>query len=248
MAAPSLAVMCSTPITSTMRACFAAISLMPWCTAAEPVAQVFSTRVAGLKRKAGSMPKLSEEGKSWAEKTALKWPTKIASTSLGATPACFSAEAPASTIMLSMSLSACLPNGRCDQPMIEVPVIALVLLLQRLLEPHRLAERRADQLIVAHHDAAAHDGRLGPASHVHAVERRPAALVLHHRVGDGALGLQVHHREIRIVAKGNAALARYVVDARWTRAGQVDETLQSEPAGVDVIQHHRDHGLHARHA
>src|SRR5688572_31028679 len=90
------------------------------------------------------MPKLSEEGKSWAEKPALKWPTKIASTSLGATPACFSAEAPASTIMLSMSLSACLPNGRCDQPMIEVPVIALVLLLQRLLEPHGLAERRTE--------------------------------------------------------------------------------------------------------
>ena len=43
--------------------------------AAEPVAQAFSTRVAGLKRKRSSAWSTSDEGKSCAENPWLKRPT-----------------------------------------------------------------------------------------------------------------------------------------------------------------------------
>ena len=65
-----------------MRAERASIALMPWCTAAEPVAQAFSTRVARLKRRSGEACSTSEAVKSCAEKPALKWPSTISSTSL----------------------------------------------------------------------------------------------------------------------------------------------------------------------
>ena len=58
----------STPTTSTKRPSFAARVLRPWRMAAEPVAQAFSTRVAGLKRKASEVCRTREAGKPWGEK------------------------------------------------------------------------------------------------------------------------------------------------------------------------------------
>ena len=51
---PGVVVICSAPTTSTMRAALASMARMPCRTAAEPVAQAFSTRVAGLKRSRSS--------------------------------------------------------------------------------------------------------------------------------------------------------------------------------------------------
>jgi len=64
ISAPDASVIFSTPTTRTMRAFPAAIELSPIWIAAEPVAQAFSTRVAGLKRKAGSSWNTSEAGNS----------------------------------------------------------------------------------------------------------------------------------------------------------------------------------------
>ncbi len=72
---PGVAVIFSTPTTSTTRARFASMRLSPWWIAAEPVAQAFSTRVAGLKRNRSSAWNTREEGKSCAEKPLLKRPT-----------------------------------------------------------------------------------------------------------------------------------------------------------------------------
>ncbi|MHC2930493.1 hypothetical protein ACVJA9_005290 [Bradyrhizobium diazoefficiens] len=69
---PGVRVICSTPTTSTILAAPAAIARRPWCTAAEPVAQAFSTRVAGLKRSFGSAWSTKEAVKSCGEKPALK--------------------------------------------------------------------------------------------------------------------------------------------------------------------------------
>ena len=80
---PGVRVICSTPTTSVMRARFASIVLIAWWTAAEPVAQAFSTRVAGLKRKLSLACSTSEAVKSCGEKPALKWPSTISSTSAG---------------------------------------------------------------------------------------------------------------------------------------------------------------------
>jgi len=49
----------------------ASIDFRPWWIAAEPVAQAFSTRVAGVKRKRGSAWSTSEDGKPWGEKPSL---------------------------------------------------------------------------------------------------------------------------------------------------------------------------------
>ena len=84
-----------------MRAALAAIEFNPWCTAAEPVAQAFSTRVARLKRRSGEACSTSAAVKSCAEKPALKWPSTISSTSAAATPASASAAVATRTIRLS---------------------------------------------------------------------------------------------------------------------------------------------------
>ena len=55
ISAPGAVVIFSAPTTSTKRLCRAAMSFSPWRIAAEPVAQAFSTRVAGRKRSAGSI-------------------------------------------------------------------------------------------------------------------------------------------------------------------------------------------------
>ena len=72
---PGVSVIFSTPTTSTMRPRFASMRLRPWWIAAEPVAQAFSTRVAGVKRNRSSAWKTREEGKSCGENPWLKRPT-----------------------------------------------------------------------------------------------------------------------------------------------------------------------------
>ena len=72
MAGPASSVIFSTPTTSTIRAPAAAIARRPWWTAAEPVAQAFSTRVAGLKRRAGSAWSTSELVKSCGDEAAVE--------------------------------------------------------------------------------------------------------------------------------------------------------------------------------
>ena len=72
---PGVSVIFSTPATSTMRAFFAAMALSPIRTAAEPVAQAFSTRVEGLKRNPSAVWRTSEAGKSCFTKPPPKWPT-----------------------------------------------------------------------------------------------------------------------------------------------------------------------------
>ena len=119
MAGPASSVIFSTPTTSTIRAALAAIARRPWWTAAEPVAQAFSTRVAGLKRKAGSAWSTSELVKSWATKPPLKWPSQISSISAGSRPASAMAAVAASTIRLSALRPSCLPNGRWLQPTMQ---------------------------------------------------------------------------------------------------------------------------------
>src|ERR1700719_3101892 len=87
-----------------------------WCTAAEPVAQAFSTRVAGLKRKFGSACNTSEAVKSCGEKPALKCPSTISSTSDAAMPASASASLATLTTRLSTVSASNFPNGVCAHP------------------------------------------------------------------------------------------------------------------------------------
>src|SRR5688572_23021869 len=99
---------------------------MPWCTAAEPVAQAFSTRVVGLKRKAGSACSTSEAVKSCGEKPALKWPSTISSTSAPEMPASASASVATFTTRLSTVSASNFPNGVCAHPtMLAVIVFSL---------------------------------------------------------------------------------------------------------------------------
>ena len=62
ISALGVAVICSTPTTSAMRARPDSMVLMAPCTAAVPVAQAFSTRVAGLKRNASLACRTSDGG------------------------------------------------------------------------------------------------------------------------------------------------------------------------------------------
>src|SRR5580704_8518335 len=89
---------------------------MPWCTAAVPVAQAFSTRVAGLKRRFGSACNTSAAVKSCGEKPALKCPSTISSTSAAAIPASASASLATLTTRLSTVSVSNLPKGVCAHP------------------------------------------------------------------------------------------------------------------------------------
>jgi hypothetical protein len=113
-----VAVIFSTPITSVTRPRLAARkSSAPWM-AAEPVAQAFSSRVAGLKRSSGTAWNTSEDGKSCCWKPPLKVPRKMASTSCGSRPA--SAIASRATRPMSASASGAsssLPKRLWAQPM-----------------------------------------------------------------------------------------------------------------------------------
>src|SRR4051812_35461332 len=102
------------------------MALMPWCTAADPVAQAFSTRVAGLKRNCGSACSTSEAVKSCGEKPALKCPSTISSTSAAEIPASASASFATLTTRLSTVSVSNFPNGVCAHPtMLAVMVVLL---------------------------------------------------------------------------------------------------------------------------
>src|SRR5258706_10029752 len=117
-------VICSTPTTSTILAAPAAMARMPWCTAADPVAQAFSTRVAGLNRNCGSACSTSDAVKSCGEKPALKCPSTISSTSAAEMPASVSASFATRTTRLSTVSVSNLPNGVCAHPtMLAVMVV-----------------------------------------------------------------------------------------------------------------------------
>src|SRR3954464_8886218 len=102
-----------------MRARFASIVLIAWWTAAEPVAQAFSTRVAGLKRKLSFACSTSEAVKSCGEKPALKWPSRTSAPSRASPPACSSASSATRTIRPSTVSLSSLPNGVWAQPTMQ---------------------------------------------------------------------------------------------------------------------------------
>src|SRR5205823_10289267 len=128
---------------------------MPCCTAAEPVAQAFSTRVAGLKRSCGSACSTSEAVKSWGEKPALKCPSTISSTSAAEMPASASASVATLTTRLSTVSVSNLPNGVCAHPtMLAVMVVLPV--------PVRLVCNLSLGRFQRFHRPRAHGGYAGP--------------------------------------------------------------------------------------
>src|ERR1700748_2253584 len=94
--------------------------------AADPVAQAFSTRVAGLKRNCGSACNTSAAVKSCGEKPALKCPSTISSTSAAATPACASASFATLMTRLSTVSVSNLPKGVCAHPTMLAVMVALL--------------------------------------------------------------------------------------------------------------------------
>src|SRR5579863_1989863 len=123
ISAGGVVVICSTPTTSAILADRAAIDCRAPCTAADPVAQAFSTRVARLKRSSGDACKTSEAVKSCAEKPALKWPSTISSTSFAAIPASANASVATRTTRLSTVSPLSLPNGVWAQPTMQAVII-----------------------------------------------------------------------------------------------------------------------------
>src|SRR5271169_1527518 len=105
-----------------MRADRAAMDFSPWCTAAEPVAHAFSTRVARLKRRSGAACSTSDAVKSCAEKPALKCPRTISSTSFAAIPASSSASFVTRTTRLSTVSPASFPKGVCAHPTMQAVI------------------------------------------------------------------------------------------------------------------------------
>src|SRR5262249_37600014 len=99
---------------------------------------------------------------------------------------------------------------------------------QAFLEAHRLAGGRADELAVAHDDAASDDGEPRQAPHALARERGPAAAADDPGIIDHPIGLTVDDREVGVVADDDAALANDAEDARRPGAGEVDESLQAQ--------------------
>ena len=79
-------------------------------------------------------------------------------------------------------------------------------------------------------------------------ERGPAAFAADPRILDHALCLEIDDGEVGVVAHGDAPLAGDAEDALRACAGQIDETGEREAPGIDMVEHHRDERLHARHA
>ena len=59
--------------------------------------------------------------------------------------------------------------------------------------------------------------------------------------------LQVDDGEVGVVAGGDAALGGHAEQALRAGTGQVDEALQRQPPGIDVVEHDRHQGLDAGH-
>src|SRR4051794_1588982 len=119
---------------------------------------------------------------------------------------------------------------------------------QRLLEAHRLAQGRRGQLPLPHDDVPANDRADRPAGHRDAVIRGPAAFRGDPAIADGLAALEVDDREVAIVAGGDPTLARDAEKPLRPGTGEVDEALEGEASGVDVVEHERNERLHAGHA
>ena len=120
--------------------------------------------------------------------------------------------------------------------------------LKRLEEADGASGRGAGQLAFPHHRLAADDRADRPAGDRLAVIGRPAGARGDPGVGDRLAPLQVDDREVGVVADGDAALAGDAEDARRTGRGQIDEALERQPAGGDMVEHDRHQRLHAGHA
>src|ERR1700733_3106983 len=121
---------------------------MPWCTAADPVAHAFSTRVAGLKRRFGSACNTSAAVKSCGEKPALKWPRTISSTSEAPMPASLRASLATLTTRLSTVSVSNLPKGVCAQPtMLAVMVVLLHFFLSGELTTQFVVDVNLDDIV-----------------------------------------------------------------------------------------------------
>jgi hypothetical protein len=59
---------------------------------------------------------------------------------------------------------------------------------------------------------------------------------------------EIDHSQVGVIADRNAALGSNAEQARRPRAGEIDKAQQRQPAGVDMVEHDRNEGLHARHA
>ena len=84
--------------------------------AAEPEAQAFSQRTAGVKRRPGSAPTTMEEQNPSGSRPELKWPSQIPSTSQLSTPAPASASRVTVWIIDSSVSPSSRPNGVWPQP------------------------------------------------------------------------------------------------------------------------------------
>src|SRR5262245_20876912 len=122
-------------------------------------------------------------------------------------PASFMASTETRTIRSSTSLSSCLPKGVWAQPTMQAVMANLPGMggssrrissrlaeptparevLEALRKPHGHADRRAQDLVLAHDDIPADDRGLGPARHCHADKGRPAGPAGDPAFLDGAL-------------------------------------------------------------
>ena len=113
---PGVAVIFSAPITRAKRPRPAARKSRAPCTAADPDAQAFSYRVAGLNRSSGTAWMASELGKSCLLNPLLNSPMNTPSISDGATPASAMAAPATRATNASTSGSSRRPNGVCAHP------------------------------------------------------------------------------------------------------------------------------------
>src|SRR4029078_4374683 len=136
------------------------------------------------------------------------------------------------------------PRRLADRRLAVFPSIALG---QRRAEADRCT-RGLPKFAVPHGDIAPEDRSDRPALHIAAGKGRPTTFRGDPVVGDGLLQFQIDDGEIGVIAYRDAALAGDAEDALRPGAGQIDEAGKAEPPFVDMVQHHRNQGLHARHA
>jgi hypothetical protein len=60
--------------------------------------------------------------------------------------------------------------------------------------------------------------------------------------------IEIDDGQVGVVSDGDAPLSGDPEDAVGPVAGEIDEALQGEPAGMDVVEHDGDECLHAGHA
>ena len=81
-----------------------------------------------------------------------------------------------------------------------------------------------------------------------AVVWRPPGAARHLRMRDGFFAFHVDDGDVCVVADGDAPLAADAEQPLRTVARQIDEALDGEAAGVDVVEHDGNQRLHAGHA